>query len=380
MKTNLKVFFRKNITAIILLFLLPHIVNILTCTMMNEKQLTDIPSAMLLEDNSSLTRQIAQDFDYSDTFSVEYYPENIQQMERLMQEGKIYFGLVIPDGFTKDLKKFKSPTITALFDGSQLSSASFTKIASSEILMTLKTGAIINTYKGKYNMSSTEALNTAMPISITTRLLGNPTRNYINFLLPGMMLALVQVGMAMSICADDISIKKNITHINVLTNILPKLGTYSIFGYISMISILSVQHFVFQVPFKASFFKVSVLILTFSTAVTCVCFLISVLIENNILSVQAAAVWFIPSSILSGYTWPSIAMPSFISNLASLMPFTYFANTLRDLLLKGHSYFYLRNLIYLMLISLISLIIALILYLLRKYLMIRRHHYVTVDQ
>ncbi len=379
MKSNFKINFKKNITAIILIFFVPQIVNILTCTMMQDKQLKDIPSAILLQDNSSLTRQIAEDFDYSDTFSIEYYPENIQQMEKLMQEGKIYFGLVIPEDFTKDVKKFKSPSVTALFDGSQLSSASFTKIASSKILMTLKTGAIMNAYKGKFNMSSIEALNTAMPISVTTRLLGNPTRNYVNFLLPGMMLALVQVGMAMIICASFDSNDKNMGTFSFLKILIQKLGLYSLFGFISMLSIIFIQHNFFQVPFESSFFDTAILIFLFSTSVTSVCLLIAAFFDNKILAVQVGAIWFIPSSILSGYTWPSIAMPDFFSKLASFMPFTYFVNSLRDLLLKGQSYFYNSSLISLILLSLISLVLAVIVFLVKKYLIKGRPDYVSVN-
>ncbi len=348
---------RKYIVPLVLIILMPHLVNLATCTMMIDKQLREIPMAVYLGDNTDLTREIVRSFDENETFDVQYYVESIKEIETLMSEGKVQFGLAIPVNFTKDVKGAKAPTVDLVIDGSQLSLASFTKIRSSEILLTIKTGAMMSLYQGKFNISEHEALNTAMPISITTRLLGNPTRNYINFLLPGMMTALVQVGLAMNASAVFSRRERETFKQSFVRYLL----NFSTLGFVSMLGIVAVQSVFFKTPIKGSLLQIILLTALFNLAVTAVSLAIASGLNNKVFASQVGALWFIPSSILSGYTWPLISMPDGIQRISHLMPFTYYGDTLRDLMLKGNSYVYGENLIKLMIIFAVASVAAFVL-------------------
>ena len=363
--------FKKYIAPLILILIFPNLVNILTCYSLKEKQLRFIPSAVYLGDNTSMTRDIVRNLKSSETFDVQYIVDDPNEVEALMRDGKILFGLIIPQNFTNDIKNFKSPKLTTVIDGTQLSPASFTKIASSELLMTIKTGAMMSTYQGKLSMSETEALNTAMPINIVNRLIGNPTRNYINFLLPGMMLAIVQVAVAMNAASSKI-VKKSSGIIDFFKNVMKNLIDYGILGIVSAVLILAVQHYIFDVPIKASYTSVLLLLIVFMLAVVSMSLLIaSIFSKKQVFATQVAAVWFIPSSILSGYSWPLISMPDFFRQISSFMPYTYFVSTLRNLMLKGHSYDYKTNIAMLLILTLSSLILSLVSFVIRKQILKR---------
>ena len=363
--------FKKYIAPLILILIFPNLVNILTCYSMKEKQLRYIPSAVYLGDNTSMTRDIVRNLKSSETFDVQYIVDDPNEVEALMRDGKILFGLIIPQNFTNDIKNFKSPKLTTVIDGTQLSPASFTKIASSELLMTIKAGAMMSTYQGKLSMSETEALNTAMPINIVNRLIGNPTRNYINFLLPGMMLAIVQVAVAMNAASSKI-VKKSSGIIYFFKNVMKNLIDYGILGIVSSVLILAVQHYIFDVPIKASYTSILLLLIVFMLAVVSMSLLIaSIFSKKQVFATQVAAVWFIPSSILSGYSWPLISMPDFFRQISSFMPYTYFVSTLRNLMLKGHSYDYKTNIAILLILTLGSLILSLVSFVIRKQILKR---------
>ena len=363
--------FKKYIAPLILILIFPNLVNILTCYSMKEKQLRYIPSAVYLGDNTSMTRDIVRNLKSSETFDVQYIVDDPNEVEALMRDGKILFGLIIPQNFTNDIKNFKSPKLTTVIDGTQLSPASFTKIASSELLMTIKAGAMMSTYQGKLSMSETEALNTAMPINIVNRLIGNPTRNYINFLLPGMMLAIVQVAVAMNAASSRI-VKKSSRIIDFFKNVMKNLIDYGILGIVSAVLILAVQHYIFDVPIKASYTSILLLLIVFMLAVVSMSLLIaSIFSKKQVFATQVAAVWFIPSSILSGYSWPLISMPDFFRQISSFMPYTYFVSTLRNLMLKGHSYDYKTNIAMLFILTLGSLILSLVSFVIRKQILKR---------
>ena len=363
--------FKKYIAPLILILIFPNLVNILTCYSMKEKQLRYIPSAVYLGDNTSMTRDIVRNLKSSETFDVQYVVDDPNEVEALMRDGKILFGLIIPQNFTNDIKNFKSPKLTTVIDGTQLSPASFTKIASSELLMTIKAGAMMSTYQGKLSMSETEALNTAMPINIVNRLIGNPTRNYINFLLPGMMLAIVQVAVAMNAASSKI-VKKSSRIIDFFKNVMKNLIDYGILGIVSAVLILAVQHYIFDVSIKASYTSILLLLIVFMLAVVSMSLLIaSIFSKKQVFATQVAAVWFIPSSILSGYSWPLISMPDFFRQISSFMPYTYFVSTLRNLMLKGHSYDYKTNIAMLIILTLGSLILSLVSFVIRKQILKR---------
>lgn len=359
---------KKYIMPFVLIFLIPQVANLLSCLMMNDKQIREVPMAVYMGDDTSVTREIVKSFDNNETFDVKYYVENPNDMEKLMNEGEIAFGLVIPEDFTIDVKNLKSPSLMTVIDGSQLSVASFTKIASSEILMTIKAGALINLMKAKFNMSFDQAKSAAMAMDITSRILGNPTRNYINFLLPGMMTALAQVGIAMAASAA-INREKRKT---LFTYILLKVMAYAVIGFISIMMILGVQMKFFGLPMKANWSDLLLLCGAFSLSVASVGILFSAVFWNKVLASQVAAIYFIPSSILSGFTWPLISMPKFFQNISHIMPFTHFGDTLRDLLVKGEAGLYGKDMRVLLTIAVISFALAMGAELLREAIMKKR--------
>ncbi len=357
---------KKYIAPLILILIFPNIINILTCYSMNQRQLTKLPTAVYLGDNTRLTRDIVANLNSSETFEVAYVVDNPNEIESLMKEGKILFGLLIPKDFTKDIKKMKSPKLTTVIDGTQLSPASFTKIASSELLMTIKTGAMMSVYEGKLSISETQALHMAMPINIVTRLIGNPTRNYINFLLPGMMISIVQAALAMNVASSGIT-KKSANILSFIKNMLEIIISYGLISLLSISLILMLQHFIFLVPIRTSVLSLFILITAFTLCVISMSLLIaSVFTKKPVFATQIAAVWFIPSSILSGYSWPLISMPTLFRHISSFMPFTYFVNSLRDLILKGHSYAYRYNISILIVMTLACLSLSIVIYLVRK--------------
>lgn len=359
---------KKYIMPFVLIFLIPQVANLLSCLMMNDKQIREVPMAVYMGDDTSVTREIVKSFDNNETFDVKYYVENPNDIEKLMNEGEIAFGLVIPEDFTIDVKNLKSPSLMTVIDGSQLSVASFTKIASSEILMTIKAGALINLMKAKFNMSFDQAKSAAMAMDITSRILGNPTRNYINFLLPGMMTALAQVGIAMAASAA-INREKRKT---LFTYILLKVIAYAVIGFISIMMILGVQMKFFGLPMKANWSDLLLLCGAFSLSVASVGILFSAVFWNKVLASQVAAIYFIPSSILSGFTWPLISMPKFFQNISHIMPFTHFGDTLRDLLVKGEAGLYGKDMRVLLTIAVISFALAMGAELLREAIMKKR--------
>lgn len=357
----MKYHLKKWLMPILLIFLIPHITNLVSCYMMNQKQLNEIPMAVYVGDNSALTREIVKSFDDTDTFNIVEYALTPQDVERSMERGESLYGLIIPKNFTLDLKNEKSPTILTMIDGTQLSSAAFTKLKGVEALLEIKEQILIDTFKAKFDISDSEALHIAAPMNINNRILGNPTRNYINFVMPGIIASLIQIGIAMTTASlldpTIVGIK------NFLIDYFKKLGVYSVLGLCSILLMVFVQVVFFDVPFKGNFMGLISLVWLFTTTVVAISMMSSIIFyKNRVFATQVAAVYFIPSTIISGYTWPLVAMPKPIQNLSVILPFKYFGDFIRAWLVQGYYRDYQTSVFALLIMIVVSFLVSLVFY------------------
>lgn len=322
---------KKYAMPLLLIVLIPQLVNLLCCWMISGRQIHEISTAVYIGDNSAFSRKIVNAFDNHETFDITQYADSPEEIPEMIRQGNAAFGLIIPKNFREDIINGKAPNLMTLVDGSQLSAASFTKIAASEILLNLKSQLLQEELREQFDMTGSQAESAAAALIFQNRLLGNPTRNYLNFLMPGMMTAVVQVGLAMAAAASVDREERR----SLVTYLGSKILAFTGIGFLSLMTVIAVQILFFKVPAKSGLLPVALLTLGFSFAVSASGVMISTLFWNKVLASQAAAIWFIPSTILSGYTWPLSSMPGFYQKLAWLMPFTHYGDTLRDLLLKG---------------------------------------------
>ena len=98
----------------IILFIMPILVNVLLGVELSQNQIKNIPMAVCDMDNSSLSRMIVEEFAQNETFKVTYYLEDSTSMEELFNMNKIRVGMIIPQGFSKDVMALRSPSILML--------------------------------------------------------------------------------------------------------------------------------------------------------------------------------------------------------------------------------------------------------------------------
>ncbi|SHH22646.1 ABC transporter permease [Tepidibacter thalassicus] len=345
---------KKYIMPFVLIFVIPVVVNIMLCYMFSDHQIKEIPTAVYLGDNTQFSRSVVKYFDDSDTFDVKYYVDNPYEIEKLIVENKVRFGLLIPTNFYKDLKSYKSPTILTVYDGSQLSITSFAKIQAGETLLTLKGGALIKVLQGKLNLPFEQAKKIVSSIGIKTRLLFNPTRNYTNYLMPGFMTAMVQVGLVIA-TAVAVNREKRRSMITYLTS---KMFVYSVLGFLSLMINIYIQTEIFDIPFRGNLKELMILTFAFTTAVSAIGMFISTIVWDKVKAAQVAAVLFIPNTIMVGYTYPLMGMPSGYQVVGKYIPLYHYADNLREIMIKGYFVDFLGDVKYLFMVSILFIGLA----------------------
>lgn len=322
-------------TLIAVLFVIPILINVFLGLVLSGAQIRHVPMAVVDCDNSTLSRTIVQQFRENEIFDIRYEPDTELELKGLLDASTVKVGMYIPPDFGSDVYTSKAPTIVMLYDGSSLSMTSAAKSRASEILITLKTGILIKVLEGKLNLPHDMAQKMAMDMKVVNRFLYNPSKSYKNFLLPGLGTAVVQSAIAL-LCASSVrrrevpfSRRKRIGYFS------GKVAFYGLFGALSLLLCISVQIFHFNLPFRGSIADLTLLSLLFSLSVAAIGIAISTWVSESLIATVICAVLFVPSTVLVGYTWPVISMPAVYKAFASIHPFYYYADTIRDMMLKG---------------------------------------------
>lgn len=294
-----------------------------------------IPTVVADYDNTEFSRTLIDYIDESDIFQVTAQVNTDQELTDRIASGKALAGLIIPPGFSADMQAGRGPKVEVLYDGTMMTVASSAKAAMSEILMTAKAGFMKNIYEGKLSAVESQAMNQIQPVDATYRTLFNPAKNYRNFLLPGMLAAIMQVGFAI------IGLSRSMEGHFGFVESLGKILGWGTLGALSLILCLGVQYVFFNMPYRGSVSAGLLLTLLFSLAMTTFGYIIGQMIPDRVFATQLTCVLVLPTSILGGYTFPLMAMPRFFQALGTVFPMTYYGESIRKLSLAhiGFPYF-----------------------------------------
>lgn len=319
----------------VVLFILPLATVLMMGVELDDEVISNIPMAVIDQDESAFSRQLIKAFDDNDTFDVVSYPETEGAMETMMKNSTVRVGMVIPKDFYKDIAALNSPSVLMVYDGSHMSITSAAKSKAVEILLTYKAGASVKQLSGRLGINEDAALNIARVFKFENRFLYNPSKSFEDFLAPILMAGYVQAAIALvATLAIDHRIyqwdnRKRLGH-----------GTGKIFFYtfasvISYLMCVWVQVGIFDMPFKGNIGPLILLTTGLCFAVSSFSVMVSALFRNRMVALIAGGVLFIPNSVMAGTTWPLNAMPIGYQGFANYLPFVHFASNLRDVYLKG---------------------------------------------
>jgi ABC-2 type transport system permease protein len=320
----------KRVMTVLVFIVIPLVTGMILGYEMSSNVAMHIPTVVVDHDNSAFSRDLVQYISDNEYFNVIELADNDARVEDAIYRREAFVGVIVPEGFYRDLIDGKAPKIMTFYDGTTLAASSYSSSALTEIIETLKTGYLMKIYEGKLDVSPEIVKNHAIPVDVTYRLLYNPERNFRNFILPGMLAALVQVGISCMGAerAGELRGKgvKFSGHIKTIIH-------WSALGAMSIGLTLLEQILFFDMPYRSTVIGGALLTFLYSAAVLTAGYLVGSVIPDRTFASQAAALIVLPTPILGGYTWPVIAMPAFFQQLAKILPFYYYGTELRSLCL-----------------------------------------------
>ena len=345
--------------------LMPLFYTVFLGSIYNEARVTRIPAWISDQDQSSLSRSLAEAYKRHELIKIVKTGGTLEEFKNESLKGNVFAYIIIPKDFEKNLKKNKQERILTFVEGSNLLITNMFAKAAAEIAGTYSAGAEIK----RLNAGGTPPKFTqvqANPIMSTVRILNNPTTNYKNFLMPGLIGAVIQqvtlLGVALAFSREREE-KKFRDVLGISTSpievLLSKTFFYGAINFFMGGISLFIMFTVFHIKFAGSLWLLLLLLFVFISCLVALGVAVSVVCETQLAATQALMMVAVPSFMISGYTWPQFSMNSFLQLISNLMPLTHFVLPIRDIALMSAGYEAIRpHLIWMWSLVIISYAVA----------------------
>jgi ABC-2 type transport system permease protein len=182
------------------------------------------------------------------------------------------------------------------------------------------------------------------PLRLNVRVLYNPTLESAVFMVPGVMSMIVCV-MTILLTSMALAREKELGTIEMLLSAPLKTGEiiagksipYFLLGVLDIPLILVAAVLIFDVPVRGPLWALAIGSLAFVAATVAIGILISTLARNQQQAMMGGFIFLFPAILLSGVMFPIDNIPLWLKLFVYVNPLTYFAELLRNIMLKGGS-------------------------------------------
>lgn len=318
---------------------LPLMFTLLFGLVYRENTVNAIPLVIYDEDQSGTSRQLIQLYADSERFHIVAYVDSEEAMKATLDSGQTKVALAIPKGFSKDMKRGRGTELLLMVNSANNMFANAAMTALQEIVRSY-TIAVGQKMLESAGLLPQQAMHAVYPIHLGVRILGNPTNGYTPFMLSGLMMNGLQIGIMLTIApllVTEVLRRrydwKYAAWLHVAVRWIPYWGL-AMAGYLGA---LIAAVYCFAVPMAGSWLEAAVLGGAFCFFVCGVLLLFSACSLTQVLSFQAPMLYIMPGLLYSGLSWPIFDMNLYATAFGALMPMTYGGDTLRDILLMGYA-------------------------------------------
>lgn len=296
----------------------------------------DVPLAIWDQDHTKTSFDFILNFRNSDYFKIVGYYDNYEDMEKLINKNDVLMAMVIPKHFSRLYHSNQSVPVQLILDGSDSNTASVALGYAKSIIAKCNADAIMK-------VSEAAGIINPEPIDLRQRVWFNEGFESKYFIVPGLV-AIVMMTIAALLTSLTIArewergtMEQLIsTPVRPLELILGKFVPYFTIGMIDLIIAVLMGRFVFMVPLRGNLFLLFVLSSIFLTGALGLGIVISIVAKNQLLASQMALLTsFLPTMLLSGFTYEIFNMPKAVQAVTYLVPARYFIVCLRGIYLKG---------------------------------------------
>lgn len=305
-----------------------------------QAKVVDLPILIIDQDQSPMTDKIIDAFQDNETLWVTDVRSTAGNLVEEMPYEEYSAVITFPSDFEAKALQKRRPEVRVDLNMVNILNANTASKSIQEVLMTMNAGIEIEGLK-KQGMHPDQAMTSYESFKINFNKLYNSTGNYVTFMLPGLLGGIMQqiifLAMALVFSRDfeDGYFKTLVGQ----TNSSLYLIIVKAIPFLLMLPILwlgvSLFFNYFQIDGDIYNQPMFVLVALLTLASMFIGMLFSIAIPSQLKATELLMVISAPAFILSGFTWPSIAFPPLITNLAQFIPLTQFLEGFRKVAFYG---------------------------------------------
>jgi ABC-2 type transport system permease protein len=290
----------------------------------------DLPTAVLLQESSDLGRAVLKAMQNTRYFKVTHLVEDEAEFDRLLASGIVLFGVEIPRGFERAIRRGERPSLLVAADATD-------PVASGSALGAL--GQLVRTA-----LQNDSGLPTGgEPLfEFRTHARYNPAAETALNIVPGLVGTILTMTMliftALSVTREiergtmENLLSMPITPVEIM---IGKIVPYILVGFLQAAIIIGIGIWLFGVPMFGSMAVLALLSTLFIATNLSVGYTFSTIAQNQLQAMQMSMMFFLPNILLSGFMFPFAGMPQWAQWIGEALPLTHYLRIVRSIMLKG---------------------------------------------
>jgi ABC-2 type transport system permease protein len=315
-----------------------------------------VKTAVVNHSNSFISRQLIDQLQATQTFSICQRPDSDEKAKELLKKGEVQVVVVVPPDYTRSYYRGRGAEISLLVDA--------TAPVLARAVRTTAQG-LMDQHNHRLQQFDVEAGESAWrvprqrttfgtePDLVRQRFLRFAVINLYNpelrtpvFVVPALLGVILTTTMilmtALSIVRErergsfEFLIATPVSRLELMVGkILPYIGI----GFIQIIIVVVTGLLLFRVPAAGSLIDLGIVSIFFIGANLILGLVISSVTVSQYQATQLAFFFFLPSVLLSGFMFPFDSMPAPAQWIGETLPLTHFIRAARGILLRGSSLF-----------------------------------------
>lgn len=293
----------------------------------------DLPTAVLFQEHNDLTRSIIAALQNTRYFRITEFPQNVEEMDKLLASGKVLFTIEIPANFERAVRRGDKPAMWVAADATD-------PVAAGSAVGAL--GVAIQTALA--HDRAVPSATPQMPFEIRAHSRYNPAGKSQLNIVPGLVGTILTMTMlvftALSVTREiergtmETLLAMPITPIEIM---LGKIVPYVVVGFVQASLIIFIGVFLFGVPLIGNLAVLAGLSTLFIASNLATGYTFSTVAQNQLQAMQMTLMYFLPNILLSGFMFPFAGMPVWAQWIGEALPLTHYLRIVRSIMLKGSS-------------------------------------------
>ena len=304
----------------------------------------EVPVIVVDQSKSPLSRKLISMLDATFEVKVQEVTANFQEGKTSFEKSNTHGVIVIPKDFEKKILSFQTATVSVYADAAYMIIYKQIAVASTYTIGTLSAGIEIIRRTAKGTQIERSYIDRD-PLPIETYALYNPKGGYATYLMPAVLLLILQQTLLLGIGLIGGTLKEKGSN-----NYLVKVGTkfwgamaiavgksmayFSIYAINALYTLIIVLR-VFKIPQRGDYYDIIIFVIPFIFAVIFMGITISTFFKKREHALMVLVFTSIPFIFLSGFSWPVESIPQWQILLSYIIPSTHAIKGFVDITQKG---------------------------------------------